>query len=226
MSDLESLLRRVAALLLLGFHSVPSAVFIWNPLIGMVYPVAIEWLLLSPWSPFYYFWETRWLVFDKVSIPNLYCINPNAIVGWSLFAVGTVIFLVAFVQFLQNRKKGFVETGLYSKIRHPQYLGIILATLGFTFTSERPMAWIAWFNLVFLYLLLASGEENIIQKDYEEKFQTYKRQVPFILPLLWFPFPKSRSKKYLAVFLIYLVTLILAWTILRQLSYNPGPFWK
>ena len=143
MVDLRSLLRRLVAIILLGFHSIPAYACIANPLIGMIAPIGVEWLLLSPWSPFHRFWQTRWLVFNMISIPNLYGINLNPILGWTLFAVGFSIFLLAFIQFLTKRKLRFVTTGLYSKVRHPQYLGIIIATLGFTFTSERPMAWIA-----------------------------------------------------------------------------------
>jgi protein-S-isoprenylcysteine O-methyltransferase Ste14 len=195
----------------------------------MIAPIGAEWLLLSPWSPFYRFWETRWLVFTMVSIPNFYNINPNPIIGWGVFAVGFSIFLVAAIQFFIKRKKGFVKTGLYSKVRHPQYLGIILATLGFTFTSERPMAWIAWLNLVFLYLLLASAEEKILQKKYGEEIQRYKQQTSFILPLLSpsvskrLPIPKSKFKGYVFLLLIYLATIILAWIILKQFSYIPEP---
>lgn len=232
MFDFKSWLRKLVAVVLLAFHAIPTSACVANPLIGMIAPIGVEWLLLSPWSPFYRFWETRWLVFDMVSIPNLYGINPNPIIGWTLFAVGFFIFLVAFIQFFTKRKEGFVTTGLYSKVRHPQYLGIIVAALGFTFTSERPMAWIGWLNLTFLYLLLASNEEKILQKKYKEKIQRYKQQVPFILPLLSpsvskrLPIPKTRLKSYLSLILIYLTTMTLAWIVLKQFSYHPGPFWK
>ena len=232
MFDFKSLLRKLAALVLLAFHSIPTYVCIANPLIGMIAPIGVEWLLLSPWSPFYRFWETRWLVFNMISIPNLYNINPNPIIGWTLFAVGFSIFLVAFTQFLTKRKKGLVTTGLYSKVRHPQYLGIIIATLGFTITSERPMAWIAWLNLTFLYFLLAGSEEKILQKKYGKEIQTYKQQVPFILPLLspsiskQLPTPKSKLRKYLILIFVYFLIMTVAWIVLKQFSYNPGPFWK
>jgi len=228
----KSLLQKLMAVLLLGFHAIPTYICIANPLIGMIAPIGVEWVLLSPWNPFYSFWETRWLVFNMISIPNLYDVNPNPIIGWTLFAVGFSIFLIACIQFLTKWKKGFVTTGLYSKVRHPQYLGIILATLGFTFTSERPMAWIAWLNLTSLYLLLASSEEKILQKKYEEEIEKYKQQVPFILPLLppniakRFLTPKSKLTKYLILLLTYFSTMTIAWIVLKQFSHHPGSFWK
>ena len=224
MTNLRSLLRKLLATILLCLHSIPISACITNPLIGMIAPIGVEWLLLSPWNLLMWHRETKWLVFDMISIPNLYDVNPNPIVGWSLFAIGLFIFLVAFVQFFSRRKKGFVTTGLYSKVRHPQYLGIIIATLGFTFLSERPIAWVSWLNLTAIYLLLASFEEKILQKKYGEQLQTYKQQVPFILPFIHPPIPKSRPKKYVTILFIYLATMMVSWVILRQFSYHPGPF--
>jgi len=229
MFGFKGLLRKLAAVFLLGFHAIPTYACVANPLIGMIAPIGVEWLLLSPWSPFYLFWETRWLVFKMTSIPNFCNINPNPIIGWSVFTVGFAIFLVAAVQFFTKQKKGVVTSSLYSKVRHPQYFGIILATLGFTFTSERPMAWIAWLNLVFSYLLLANAEEKILQKKYGEEIQRYQQQTPFILPLLSpsiserLPIPKSKLKRYVSLLIIYLTTMILAWMVLKQFSYIPEP---
>jgi protein-S-isoprenylcysteine O-methyltransferase Ste14 len=232
MFSFKVLLQKLMAIILLAFHSIPAYACIANPLIGMITPIGVEWLLLSPWSPFYWFWETRWLVFNMISIPTLNGLNLNPIIGWSLFAVGLGIFLVAAVQFLTKRKEGHVATGLYSSVRHPQYLGIIVATLGFTFTSERPMAWIAWLNLTFLYLLLAKAEEQMLQRKYGDEIQTYKQQVPFILPRLSpsisqrLPIPRSKPRRYVSLLLIYIAIMILAWITLKELSYNPGPFWE
>jgi protein-S-isoprenylcysteine O-methyltransferase Ste14 len=228
MVDLQSLLRKLIAAALLAFHSIPTYVCIANPLIGMIAPIGVEWLLLSPWSPFHWFWETRWLVFTVVSIPNFDNINPNPIIGWTLFAAGLSIFLTAFTQFFTKRKEGFITTGLYSKVRHPQYLGIILATLGFTFVGERPMAWISWLNLVFLYLLLANYEERNLEETYQDEFQRYRQQVPFILPLLSRNIskrltPKSKLKRYMLITSTYLTTMTLAWIVLKQFSYIPKP---
>jgi protein-S-isoprenylcysteine O-methyltransferase Ste14 len=232
MSGKKSLLRRLVAIILLAFHAIPTYVCIANPLIGMIAPIGVEWLLLSPWSPFYWFWETRWLVFDMISIPVFHGVNLNLIVGWALFAVGISIFSVAAIEFFTERKEGLVTAGLYSRIRHPQYLGIITATLGFTLASERPMSWIAWLNLTFLYLLLANSEEKALKKKYEKEIQTYEQQVPFILPLLSpniskrVPTPKSKLAKYTILLLVYFSIMIIAWIILKQFAYHPGPFWK
>jgi protein-S-isoprenylcysteine O-methyltransferase Ste14 len=219
--NLTSLAKKLISAVLLIVHSVPTYACIANPLIGMIAPIGVEWLLLSPWSPFYLFYGTRWLVFTMISIPNFNGINLNPIVGWSLFAVGFAIFLIAFIQFFNERKKGFVKTGLYSAVRHPQYLGIMVATLGFTFTSERPMAWISWLNLVFLYLLLARGEESILQESHANELQNYREHVSFIIPSLRVSLPESRFKRYSLITVVYLLVMTVAWFTLSQFSYSP-----
>jgi len=54
------------------------------------------------------------------------------IVGRIIALFGFVVFSLAAIQFLKARARGldFVQTGLYSVVRHPQYLGIIIATIG------------------------------------------------------------------------------------------------
>jgi protein-S-isoprenylcysteine O-methyltransferase Ste14 len=227
---LKSLLRRVAAILLWCFYVFPTYVCVANPLIGMIAPVGVEWFLLSAWSPFYSFWDSRWLVFNKVSIPDFFGFDSNPIVGWSLLVAGLSIFLSSVIQFLAEHGEGLVMSGLYSKVRHPQYFGIIIATLGFTVASERPMSWIAWLTLTYMYVLLALREEEIVRKKYEREAQKYTEQVPFLLPLVSskisknLPVPRSYLGRYLFVLFLYSSTIIIACFVLKNLSYGPGHF--
>jgi protein-S-isoprenylcysteine O-methyltransferase Ste14 len=198
----------------------------------MIAPVGFEWFLLSAWSPFYWFWETRWLVFNKVSIPNFFGANPNPILGWSLFVLGLSIFLLSIIQFFAKRGKGLVTSGLYSKVRHPQYLGIMTASFGFTVVSERPMSWIAWLTLAFMYVLLALREEEILKKKYGLEIKTYRQQVPFLLPLVSSRVskrvlvPRSKLGKCLLILFLYSLTMVIAWFLLKHFSYQPGHFWE
>jgi protein-S-isoprenylcysteine O-methyltransferase Ste14 len=229
-TGLKVLLRKIVAALLLGFHAVPTYACVANPLIGMIAPVGVEWFLLSPWSPFYWFWETRWLVFNMISIPTFYGVNINLNLGWGLFIAGLCVFLWAAGEFLLRRKEGLVTTGLYSHVRHPQYLGIMIASLGFTVASERPMSWIAWLNLVLAYMLLAYGEDKLLQSKYGQDIRDYRQQVPFILPSQRRIFsekvrlPESNLRKALFLALVYFSVMTTAWIVLKQFSYQPGPF--
>lgn len=106
-----------------------------------------------------------------------------AVFGFLLFLSGIAIFVVALIQLLRGKK--LVTSGLYSVVRHPQYLGIILATLGLTLLEKdvRLISPIAWTLLIVAYVWLAYREESNLQEKYGEEFQAYKKKVPFILPL-------------------------------------------
>ncbi len=114
------------------------------------------------------------------------------------FVISGLLILVFSVAYLWMKKKeGLVTSGPYGLVRHPQYLGMILSTLGFTSWS----VWIlnntfgigflspsqtigVWFIELFAYILLAVIEEQHLSRKYAESFQNYKSQVPFLIPFL------------------------------------------
>lgn len=111
--------------------------------------------------------------------------------------VGFFLVVYSAVYLRMKRKKGVVTSGPYRLVRHPQYLGIILSTLGLTSWS----VWIlnntfgsgflsatqtigVWFVELFAYILLALVEELFLSKDYGGIFDDYKSQMPFLIPFL------------------------------------------
>ncbi len=121
-----------------------------------------------------------------------------------IFVVMGVLLLVYSIIYLHSNKRvGLVTTGPYQWVRHPQYSGMILITLGATGWSiwilnntfgigflNPIQTVIVWFIEVFAYILLANVEEIDLSKKYGEDFETYKKNVPFFIPLL-----KTRRKK-------------------------------
>jgi protein-S-isoprenylcysteine O-methyltransferase Ste14 len=191
----KEVFHRFAASIFLVFHSFPALAWFMEPVLyEMVFPVGIFALLSSPLNPLFVFPSTRWLL-RVVVISSTYELTWWLfLLGACLFPIGVVIFAVAFIQLLKG-KDGLVTSGLYSVVRHPQYLGIILATLGFTFfeIEVKLVSLIAWIMLVFIYLWLARREETNLQEKHGEEFLAYKRRVPLILPL-----PTSARKNAIA----------------------------
>jgi protein-S-isoprenylcysteine O-methyltransferase Ste14 len=75
-----------------------------------------------------------------------------------------------------------VISGIYSKIRHPMYAGIILIVLGYFFFSGSLTAAIQLASLlVYLPIGIYFEEKNLIEL-FGEEYNTYKSQVPAILP--------------------------------------------
>jgi len=114
------------------------------------------------------------------------------------FIIIGLFLLVYSVAYLRiKRKVGLVTSGPYRLIRHPQYLGMILTTLGLTSWS----VWIlnntfgagflspsqticVWFIELFAYIFLAHIEELFLSRNYGKIFSDYRSQVPFLIPFL------------------------------------------
>lgn len=77
-----------------------------------------------------------------------------------------------------------VSTGIYAHIRHPQYLGFLLLTLGMNLEWTTIFTFLLWPVLVVMYYRLAKEEdqENLLQ--FGEEFQEYQSRVPGFLPRL------------------------------------------
>ncbi|XES78013.1 MAG: isoprenylcysteine carboxylmethyltransferase family protein [Candidatus Bathyarchaeia archaeon] len=80
-----------------------------------------------------------------------------------------------------------VSTGIYGRIRHPQYLGFLLLTLGMNLEWTTIFTFLLWPVLVVMYYRLAKEEDMDNQEQFGEEFQQYKNRVPGFLPRLTKP---------------------------------------
>ncbi len=114
-----------------------------------------------------------------------------------LVIVGLLLLVYSAAYLRLKRKEGLVTSGPYRLVRHPQYLGMILATLGLTSLSVwilnntfgtgflSPSQTIAvWFIELFAYILLAYVEELYLSRHYGESYESYRSKVPFLIPFL------------------------------------------
>jgi len=81
-----------------------------------------------------------------------------------------------------HRTEKIVTTGVYSIVRHPQYLGGLLAHVGISFLLS------AWYSLlstplmvVLIYLISRKEEEELI-KEFGKEYEDYKKKVPMLIP--------------------------------------------
>lgn len=82
-------------------------------------------------------------------------------------------------------KHKLVTTGIYGHVRHPQYLGFLLLTLGINFLWTTFSTLILWPILTLLYYRLAKEEEKSMEKEFGEKHREYRNMVPMFIPRLW-----------------------------------------
>ncbi len=75
-----------------------------------------------------------------------------------------------------------VTDSVYSYVRHPQYCGLFLITIGFLIQWPSFTTLIMWPILIFAYYRLAKREEKDMEKQFGEEFLKYKKKVPAYIP--------------------------------------------
>ena len=101
-------------------------------------------------------------------------------IGGIFIAAGTIIVAKAWKQIFYAKE--LVATGLYSKIRHPQYSGIFLIMLGFMVQWPTIITAIMFPFLILIYYRLARKEEKELEKKYKGEYLNYKKKVPMFIP--------------------------------------------
>jgi protein-S-isoprenylcysteine O-methyltransferase Ste14 len=122
--------------------------------------------------------------------------TPGIGFTYIVIVVGLVLVLYAAIYLRLHKRDGLVVTGPYRYIRHPQYTGLLLFTLGLTTWSywllsvTRGIGWLTrewtislWYAELFAYIVLAVIEESYLSKAFNGDYNVYKRRVPFLLPL-------------------------------------------
>ncbi|MDH5449518.1 MAG: isoprenylcysteine carboxylmethyltransferase family protein [Candidatus Bathyarchaeota archaeon] len=83
-----------------------------------------------------------------------------------------------------HRSEKIVSSGVYSVVRHPQYLGGLLAHVGISFLLS------AWYSLlstplmVTLIFLMSRKEEKELIREFGGEYEAYKEKVPLLIPRL------------------------------------------
>jgi protein-S-isoprenylcysteine O-methyltransferase Ste14 len=155
--------------------------------------------LISGWG-FFLFWIGIWVSpqprFLVPVFQNLSILVP--VVSFSIPLIQLVIFVPFFVLGAwlgiegtkgtsmkvadTHRSEKVVTTGVYSIIRHPQYVGGLLAHVGISFLLS------AWYSLLSTPLMIAvvyliSRKEEIeLVKEFEEDYESYQKRVPMLMP--------------------------------------------
>jgi protein-S-isoprenylcysteine O-methyltransferase Ste14 len=132
---------------------------------------------------------------------NIYTLGHllQGLIGENLFAlifhvvilpVSNIIMLIGILLIIFGWRKIFkakgelVTTGIYGYVRHPQYLGIMLLTLGMNIQWLTILSLLLWPFLVILYYRLAKEEAKEMEERFGEEYRKYKQKVPMFIPRL------------------------------------------
>lgn len=84
-----------------------------------------------------------------------------------------------------------VTSGIYRYIRHPQYTGFLLVTLGMIFDWATLPLLIMWPILLVIYYRLARREESMMEAEFGDAYRVYKARTGMFLPRLLRPAPET-----------------------------------
>jgi protein-S-isoprenylcysteine O-methyltransferase Ste14 len=153
-----------------------------SPFAGLFYSVFTPFLLELAKYP-----ATRWL--SAFFLPHM-VVPPGAflkfvrVMGSVLFVTGLSVFVICALQVYTNKflKRGTALKGLYSIIRHPQYVGLALAGIGLAVLWPRFLTIALWLVMIGLYYLLSKDEERRMLKAYPETYAAYMEKTGMFLP--------------------------------------------
>jgi protein-S-isoprenylcysteine O-methyltransferase Ste14 len=149
-------------------YGVPLTMYIFMWLFGYerVYSLAFLGSLLMGESLF-------WPIY-------MYIIFP---ISLAIMVIGMLLIVFGWKEIYKSKGE-LVTTGIYGHIRHPQYLGFLLLTLGMNVQWATLITLLLWPILVILYRRLALIEEKELAEKFGEFYLKYKNNVPMFIPRL------------------------------------------
>jgi protein-S-isoprenylcysteine O-methyltransferase Ste14 len=154
----------------------------WDRVFGLfAFTMALAWFVLIPldarrfsWSPAFPLWIKA--VGDIFLLVALYLIY---------FSTVQNTFLSAQVRIQAERKQQVITTGVYSFVRHPYYLGILLMLVGAPLMAGSLAGLAIALVAVIALVVRILGEEKMMI-DELEGYQDYKQKVKYrLLPFVW-----------------------------------------
>lgn len=157
--------------------------------------------LISGWG-FFFFWMGIWISSQpKFTIPILQ--NLSVLLTVIDFSI-PLLHLIICIPFLvlgawiaikgvkettlkvaeTHRTETIVTTGVYSTVRHPQYLGGLLAHVGISFLLSAQYSLLLTPLMVVLIYLISKKEEEELIREFGKEYEDYKKKVPMLIPKL------------------------------------------
>lgn len=109
--------------------------------------------------------------------------GPFHIASVILIALGFVMLANAWkVLYRAQRRRALATTGIYARIRHPQYVGFVVIMLGFLLQWPTILTAAMFPVLVVMYQRLARIEEQEMLNQFGEEYADYAARTPRYIP--------------------------------------------
>ena len=132
------------------------------------------------------------LIIILALFPDSKSVNPQAeIAGTVLLFLGVILLFAGFRGLGKSltanpvpvEAGALVTTGIYARLRHPIYTGLLVLTMGLVVSSGVWTQLIAWFGLLGLLIYKMRWEETLLNAKYKG-YAAYKSRVPALFPKL------------------------------------------
>lgn len=111
--------------------------------------------------------------------------GPFHIASFVLIGAGFWLISVGWTELhASQRRHELATTGIYARVRHPQYAGFILVMLGFLLQWPTLLTLAMFPVLVVMYVRLARREEKESIAVFGEEYRQYAARVPAFIPHL------------------------------------------
>ena len=155
--------------------------------------------LISGWG-FFIFWMGIWVSPQpRFAVPVLQSLSVSLpAIGFSiplLHLAISVLFLIpgtwlAFEGLKEttlktaetHRTEKIVTAGVYSIVRHPQYLGGLFAHVGISFLFSALYSLLSTPLMVVLIFLISKKEEKELIREFGKEYEDYREKVPMLIP--------------------------------------------
>jgi protein-S-isoprenylcysteine O-methyltransferase Ste14 len=158
-------------------------------LFAEMYGFPLTIYLLSGWLQTHYP-DVDWFSHDAGHLLEMmfgWKTNPHAgpfhVLSFVLIGAGFVLVSTGWkVLYEAQQKHQLATSGIYSYVRHPQYVGFILVMLGFLVQWPTLLTLVMFPVLVFMYVRLARSEEKQALAEFGSAYERYRRSVPGFIP--------------------------------------------
>ncbi len=152
-------------------YGFPLTIYVLTAILGSRYPAL---------NPFAHESGHLWVTFFGGGAVTLTAIH---IVSNGLMVAGFFIMASGWKR-VHGAKGGLVTEGVYAYVRHPQYSGLFLVTIGLLIQWPTIITILMWPVLIGAYYKLAKKEEKDMEKEFGEAYGRYRERVPMFVPRL------------------------------------------
>lgn len=150
-------------------HGIPFSMYLIAGIIGRNLPVGVLW---------------GHTFFETIGYTGMYISIIMTLIGLVLIIIGWKDVYHGYWKKTPGKGK-VIKTGVYRYIRHPQYTGVLLISLGIILNWATLTSLLTFPIVVYMYIRLARKEEKNMIEEFGEEYIMYKNKTKKFIPFVW-----------------------------------------